>query len=75
MNQTTERTENKGDFLFKGKIVGLSGGLYKILLMEDATGTVYCRAKGAFRHNGLSPLVGDNVILRSSRSAEELLAT
>ena len=45
-----------------GKIIGVSGGLYKI---ETTTGeTVFSRAKGAFRHSGLTPLVGDNVRLR-----------
>ena len=73
MNSEAEKTENKENFLFKGKITGLSGGLYKILL-QNGEGTVYCRAKGAFRHNGLSPLVGDNVLLRSERSKEELAA-
>lgn len=44
-----------------GKIIGVSGGLYKIKTEEE---TVFCRAKGAFRHSGLTPLVGDNVRLR-----------
>ena len=73
MNNQTENTEKKGSYSFKGKIIGLSGGLYKILLSEGYT--VYCRAKGAFRHSGLSPLVGDNVILRSEKSLEELIST
>ena len=58
-----------------GKIIGLSGGLYKIMLCGDVHGTVYCRAKGAFRHNGLSPLVGDNVVLRSEKTEAELIST
>lgn len=65
--------ENRDNSLFKGKIIGLNGGLYKILL-ENGEGTVFCRAKGAFRHSGLSPLVGDDVLLRSERSKEELAA-
>ena len=44
-----------------GKIIGVSGGLYKIKTDEEI---VFCRAKGAFRHSGLTPLVGDNVRLR-----------
>ncbi len=44
-----------------GKIIGVSGGLYKI---NTGGEIVFCRAKGAFRHNGLTPLVGDNVRLR-----------
>ena len=45
-----------------GKIIGVSGGLYKIQTKDGET--VFCRAKGAFRHSGLTPLVGDNVRLR-----------
>jgi len=45
-----------------GKIVGVSGGLYKI--QTENGEAVFCRAKGAFRHSGLTPLVGDNVRLR-----------
>ena len=45
-----------------GKIIGVSGGLYKI--KTDDGETVFSRAKGAFRHSGLTPLVGDNVRLR-----------
>ena len=66
--------QNESALLLKGKIVGLSGGLYKIHLYEKNT-AVYCRAKGAFRHSGLSPLVGDDVIIRSERSPEELTLT
>lgn len=69
----TEQNEVKNEYLLSGKIVGLSGGLYKILLRGDTEGTVFCRAKGAFRHSGLSPLVGDNVILRTEKSAKELI--
>ena len=45
-----------------GKIIGVSGGLYKIQTRDGEI--VFCRAKGAFRHSGLTPLVGDNVRLR-----------
>lgn len=55
-------TESKNLPLTQGKIVGVSGGLYKI--KTDDGDTVFCRAKGAFRHSGLTPLVGDNVRLR-----------
>ena len=72
MNQQSQNNESKGNYLFYGKIIGLSGGLYKILLSDGST--VYCRAKGSFRHSGLSPLVGDNVVLRSERSQEELIS-
>ena len=74
MNNTqTENIENKASHLFRGKIMGLSGGLYKIMLCGDTPGTVFCRAKGAFRHSGLTPLVGDYVIIRSDKSEEELI--
>ena len=68
MNLQTEKNN-----VLNGKIVGLSGGLYKILLTGDHSGgALYCRAKGAFRHNGLSPIVGDDVLIRCERSIDEL---
>ena len=54
--------ENKKLSSTQGKIIGVSGGLYKI--KTDNGETVFSRAKGAFRHSGLTPLVGDNVTLR-----------
>ncbi len=54
-----------------GKIVRGVGGNYEILLdtevaLSDGStaGKVLCRAKGGFRHEGETPLVGDNVVLR-----------
>ncbi len=52
-----------------GKITQGVGGLYsvRILGVEDATcegGDVFqCRARGSFRHNSISPLPGDTVLL------------
>lgn len=51
-----------------GKIIGVSGGLYKIKTFDDPGELLYCRAKGAFRHSGLVPLVGDTVRIRLERS-------
>lgn len=55
----------------RGRIIKGIGGNYEILLdepYEDASGetrrTVFCRARGAFRHDGETPLVGDAVELR-----------
>ena len=54
-----------------GKIVRGVGGNYEILLDTEVslsdgsvTDRVLCRAKGVFRHEGETPLVGDNVVLR-----------
>ncbi len=54
-----------------GKIVRGVGGNYEILLDNEVTlsdgstaDRVLCRAKGGFRHEGETPLVGDNVVLR-----------
>ncbi len=48
-----------------GKITGSNGGLYTILLDNEGTPlsgkTVVCRARGVFRHEKKSPLVGDCV--------------
>ena len=43
----------------RGRITGLSGGLYTIRL--DDGEIINCRARGVFRHEGVSPLVGDVV--------------
>ena len=58
-----------------GKITQGVGGLYSVRITDTDLperniigNTVSCRARGAFRHNNLSPLVGDNVILSSTRS-------
>lgn len=43
-----------------GRLTEGVGGLYRVRL--DSTGeSVYCRARGAFRHEGITPLVGDSV--------------
>ena len=60
-----------GEYTAKGKIISVSGGLYRIALSEYDK-KVYCRAKGAFRHSGLTPLVGDEVTLRCNKTPEEL---
>lgn len=60
-----------GNYTAGGKIMSISGGLYKIRLDESGK-TVFCRARGAFRHSGMTPLVGDNVVLRSDKPADKL---
>ncbi len=51
----------------KGKILRGVGGLYTIALERDGSPlggrTVDCRARGVFRHEGLTPLPGDDVII------------
>lgn len=51
----------------KGKILKGVGGLYTVRILSDsalATGEeVACRARGAFRHEHITPLPGDTVIL------------
>lgn len=50
-----------------GKIIKGVGGLYTVKLLSDcvlpAGELIRCRAKGAFRHEGVTPLPGDNVTL------------
>ena len=56
------------EYTQKGIIIKVTGGLYTIELEQaDAPlsgQTVCCRARGAFRHAGRSPLVGDRVDVR-----------
>ena len=55
------------DHRSKGKILQGVGGLYTIALAHGGTPldgqTVVCRAKGAFRHEGMTPLPGDDVVV------------
>ena len=50
-----------------GKIIKGVGGLYTVKLLSDcvlpAGELIRCRAKGAFRHEGVTPLPGDKVTL------------
>lgn len=50
-----------------GKIIKGVGGLYTVKLKSDcvlpAGELIRCRARGAFRHEGITPLPGDNVTL------------
>ena len=53
-----------------GKIIQGVGGLYTVRItggdFADLIGNkISCRARGSFRHNNLTPLAGDNVILSS----------
>ena len=65
------QTEILGEYTTHGKIISVSGGLYRIAL-SDYEKKVYCRAKGSFRHSGLTPLVGDRVTLRCNKHPSEL---
>lgn len=47
-----------------GRIVEGVGGLYTVRCeTEGEIKLVSCRAKGSFRHEGITPLVGDNVVV------------
>ena len=51
----------------KGKIIKGVGGLYTVRVLDESSElcakTVQCRAKGSFRHSGMTPLAGDDVTL------------
>ena len=51
----------------KGKIIKGVGGLYSVRVLDADSPlfgkTVRCRARGSFRHNGMTPLPGDFVLL------------
>ncbi len=53
------------EYKSNGKITALVGGIYTVRIDENDTPlsgqAVSCRARGAFRHSGESPLVGDTV--------------
>ena len=65
---------------FKGIIIKGIGGLYGVrpISNEDIRtgndGVVPCRARGVFRHDGITPLPGDNVICEATEeNAEEFV--
>lgn len=64
-------TPFSGEHTAEGKIISISGGLYKIKLNE-LDKNVFCRARGSFRHSGMTPLVGDNVTIRCAKAPAEL---
>ena len=51
----------------EGRIIRALSGFYDVLTEE---GTVRCRARGRFRKDGVSPLVGDVVTMRQEESGE-----
>ncbi len=50
--------------LIKGTIIKGLGGLYDV--KTEAGEIVSCKAKGAFRHEKITPYAGDNVVLKQS---------
>ena len=59
----------------KGKILQGVGGLYTVHILDTDSPlfgkTVSCRARGSFRHNNLTPLSGDNVIVAPADEAAD----
>ena len=56
-----------------GRIIKGVGGLYQVQLPDRET-PVACRAKGAFRHENLSPLVGDIVSLEFDPTGDAMIS-
>ncbi len=58
-----------------GKIIKGVGGLYSVRLLSGGSadgGTVIkCRARGSFRHEGITPLAGDTVYLLPADTAQK----
>lgn len=57
------------EYKHNGRIIKCVGGLYTVRLINDdalplSGADVECRARGNFRHEKMTPLVGDNVIVR-----------
>ena len=56
----------------QGRLMGSSGGLYEIKTTSDER--IFCRAKGALRHDALTPLVGDMVVIDQDDKGNNVLA-
>lgn len=58
-----------------GKLIKGVGGLYSVRLTDDsllpAGSVVSCRARGSFRHEGITPLPGDNVTVLCTQIDEK----
>jgi ribosome biogenesis GTPase len=52
--------------LIKGRIIKGLGGLYEIEALSGEK--ISCKAKGSFRHDKITPYVGDNVIVRCEKN-------
>ena len=55
----------------KAKVLSGVGGLYRVVT-EDGTLTE-CRAKGSFRHDGISPYPGDNVLISTQEKGADCI--
>lgn len=61
------------EITLKGKILKGVGGLYSVRVLSEGDHflqTLRCRARGAFRHDRLTPLPGDLVIISSDSERE-----
>lgn len=65
-------------YRLQGRIIQGVGGLYSVRITDadqDNTKllgtTVTCRARGSFRHNNISPLAGDNVVIAPAREENQ----
>jgi ribosome biogenesis GTPase len=59
-----------------GKITQCVGGLYTVRVADgESFREIFCRARGAFRHNNCSPLVGDLVELDTSAGEDNAVIT
>ena len=52
--------------LIKGRIIKGLGGLYEIETLSGER--LPCKAKGSFRHDKITPYVGDNVVVRAEKN-------
>ncbi len=59
----------------RGIITKSVGGLYTVRVLSESSESEYieCRARGKFRHDGISPLPGDDVIVLSDENGEVVI--
>lgn len=60
--------------MLKGRIVKALSGFYYVQLEQesqiDGSKTIQCRARGVFKNKGISPLVGDQVVIEMTDNGE-----
>lgn len=55
--------------MIEGLITKLTGGLYTVKTLE---GSIELKARGLFRHEGISPMVGDHVVIEEGMISQVL---
>lgn len=68
----TQQTQTRNDIMVQGKIIKGIGGFYYV---ETADGVFECKARGSFRKQKITPMVGDDVEISVRQQGENTIDT